>query len=243
VFVPADVPRLFLMETRAYGAEVETVEGLITDAGKVCAARAKQNGWYDCATLKEPYRVEGKKTMGYELAEQMGWKLPDAILYPTGGGTGLIGMWKAFRELEVMGFLGPGRPRMYAIQAEGCAPIVKAFSEGLDEAAMWEGASTLAHGLRVPKALGDFLILRALRESHGAAIAVSDQEIVQGVKDAASSEGIFMAPEGGACVAALRKLKANGHLSADDTIVVFNTGTGFKYVEVMAPLWDGPPGP
>jgi len=239
VFVPSDIPRLFLMETRAYGAEVETVDGLITDAGKVCAERAKASGWYECATLKEPYRVEGKKTMGYELAEQMGWKLPDAILYPTGGGTGLIGMWKAFREMEAMGYLGPGRPRMYAVQAEGCAPIVKAFSEGLEEAPMWEGAQTLALGLRVPKALGDFLILRALRESHGAAVAVSDQEIVQGVKDAAANEGIFMAPEGGACVAALRKLKANGHLSPDDTVVVFNTGTGFKYAEAMAPSWDG----
>jgi threonine synthase len=237
VFVPADIPHVFLMETRAYGAEVQTVDGLITDAGKVCAAQAKENGWYDCSTLKEPYRVEGKKTMGYELAEQMGWRLPDAILYPTGGGTGLIGMWKAFREMESMGFVGPGRPRMYAVQAEGCAPIVKAFSEGQEEAPLWENAQTLAYGLRVPKALGDFLILRALRESHGAAVAVSDAEIIQGVKDAAATEGIFMAPEGGACVAALRKLRANGHLSPDDTVVVFNTGTGFKYVEPMATLW------
>jgi threonine synthase len=237
VFVPRDIPRLFLMETRAYGAEVETVDGLITDAGKICAARAKENGWYECATLKEPYRVEGKKTMGYELAEQMGWKLPDAVLYPTGGGTGLIGMWKAFREMEDMGFIGPQRPRMYAIQAEGCAPIVKAFEEGLDEAPMWENAHTLAHGLRVPKAIGDFLILRAVRESHGSAVAVSDAEIIQGVKDAAANEGIFVAPESGACVAAMRKLKANGHLRPDDTVVLFNTGTGFKYVENMAPAW------
>jgi threonine synthase len=237
VFVPNDVAQVFIMETRAYGAEVETVDGLITDAGRVCAERAREHGWYECATLKEPYRVEGKKTMGYELAEQMGWKLPDAILYPTGGGTGLIGMWKAFREMEAMGFVGPGRPRMYAVQAEGCAPIVKAFSEGLEAAPMWDNAQTLAHGLRVPKALGDFLILRALRESHGAAIAVSEAEIIQGVKDAAAAEGIFMAPEGGACVSALRKLKANGHLSPDDSVVVFNTGTGFKYVENMAPLW------
>ncbi|HEX9203742.1 MAG TPA: pyridoxal-phosphate dependent enzyme, partial [Vicinamibacteria bacterium] len=190
-----------------------------------------------CATLKEPYRVEGKKTMGYELAEQMGWKLPDAILYPTGGGTGLIGMWKAFDELERMGFIPPGRPRMYAVQAEGCAPIVKAFSEGLAEAPMWEGATTLAHGLRVPKAIGDFLMLKALRASHGAGIAVSEAEIVQGVKEGAAAEGLFMAPEGGAAVAALRKLKASGHLSADDTVVVFNTGTGYKYVENMTPLW------
>ncbi|PYQ24733.1 MAG: threonine synthase [Acidobacteria bacterium] len=237
VFVPRDIAHLFLMETAAYGAHVETVDGLITDAGKVCAAQAKEHGWYECATLKEPYRVEGKKTMGYELAEQMGWKLPDAILYPTGGGTGLIGMWKAFDELERMGFIPPGRPRMYAVQAEGCAPIVKAFSEGLDEAPMWEGASTLAHGLRVPKAIGDFLMLKALRASHGAGIAVSEAEIVRGVKEGAAAEGLFMAPEGGAAVAALRKLKASGHLSADDTVVVFNTGTGYKYVENMTPLW------
>jgi threonine synthase len=241
VFVPKDIASIFIMETRAYGAEVVTVDGLITDAGTLCAAKAKENGWYECATLKEPYRVEGKKTMGYEIAEQMGWKLPDAILYPTGGGTGLIGMWKAFREMEAMGYVGPGRPRMYAIQAEGCAPIVKAFTEGLEEAPMWEGAQTLAHGLRVPKALGDFLILRAVRESHGSAIAVSDTEIIQGVKDAAANEGIFMAPEGGACIAALRKLKANGHLSPDDSVVVFNTGTGFKYVENMAPFWGDAP--
>jgi threonine synthase len=237
VFVPRDIARVFLMETESYGAHVETVDGLITDAGRICAAQAKEHGWYECATLKEPYRVEGKKTMGYELAEQMGWKLPDAILYPTGGGTGLIGMWKAFEELEQMGFIPPGRPRMYAVQAEGCAPIVKAFSEGKEEAPMWEGATTLAHGLRVPKAIGDFLMLKAMRASHGAGIAVSDLEIVQGVKEGAAAEGLFMAPEGGACVAALRKLKASGHLSADDTVVVFNTGTGYKYVENMSPLW------
>lgn len=237
VFVSRDVPRVFVMETEAYGAEVRAVEGLISDAGRVCTEEALEHGWYECATLKEPYRVEGKKTMGYELAEQMDWKLPDAILYPTGGGTGLIGMWKAFEEMESMGFVGPGRPRMYAVQAEGCAPIVKAFSEGLEEAPFWEDAHTLAHGLRVPKALGDFLILRALRHSHGAGISVSDAEIIQGVKDASAQEGIFMAPEGGACVAALRRLKASGHLSPDDTVVVFNTGTGLKYVETMAPLW------
>jgi len=237
VFLPKDIARVFLMETGGYGAELETVDGLITDAGRRCAELAKQNGWYECATLKEPYRIEGKKTMGYELAEQMGWKLPQAILYPTGGGTGLIGMWKAFQEMETMGFIAPGRPRMYAVQAEGCAPIVKAFEEGKDDAPMWENAQTLAHGLRVPKALGDFLILRAVRESHGAAIAVSEQEIIQGVKDAAATEGLFVAPETGACVAALRKLKTSGHVSPDDSVVVFNTGTGFKYVENMAPLW------
>jgi threonine synthase len=237
VFMPKDVPRLFTMETEAYGAEVVTVEGLITDAGKVCAEKSQENGWFECATLKEPYRVEGKKTMGYEIAEQMGWSLPDAIVYPCGGGTGIIGMWKAFQELGAMGFIGPKRPRMYAVQPEGCAPIVKAFQEGLDAAPMWENAQTLAHGLRVPRAIGDFLILRALRESHGAGLAVSDAELVQGVKDAAATEGIFMAPEGGACVAALRKLRASGHLSPDDEVVVFNTGTGFKYTDLMAPAW------
>ena len=237
VFVPRDAPRVFIMEAESYGADVHKVPGLITDAGRVCAERAREAGWYECATLKEPYRVEGKKTMGYELAEQMGWKLPDAILYPTGGGTGLIGMWKAFQEMEAMGFVGPGRPRMYAVQAEGCAPIVKAFIEDREEAPMWEGAKTLAYGIRVPKALGDFLILRALRESHGAGVTVSDPEIVQGVKDACAQEGLFMAPEGGACVAALRKLKASGQINADDNVVLFNTGTGFKYVEAMAPLW------
>jgi threonine synthase len=237
VFVPRDVPRVFVMETESYGAEVTMVDGLITDAGKVCAGLAAEHGWFECATLKEPYRIEGKKTMGYEIAEQLGWTLPDAILYPTGGGTGLIGMWKAFEELEAMGFIEGKRPRMYAIQAEGCAPIVKAFSEGATEAPLFEGAKTIAHGLRVPKALGDFLILKALRESHGAAVAVSDRELVAGVKDLAKTEGLFACPEGGACVAALRKLKASGHVSPDDSVVVFNTGTGFKYVDAMLPLW------
>jgi threonine synthase len=237
VFVPKDVPRVFLMETEAYGARVVTVDGLITDAGRLCAERARQNGWYECATLKEPYRVEGKKTMGYELAEQMGWRLPDAILYPTGGGTGLIGMWKAFDEMEAMGFVGCARPRMYAVQPDGCAPIVKAFAEGKDSAPMWENAQTLAHGLRVPKAIGDFLMLQALRKSRGTGVAVSDPELIQGVRLAAATEGLFMCPEGGACIAALGKLKASGHLSPDDTVVVFNTGTGFKYVENMEPVW------
>lgn len=238
VFVPKDIAEVFLMETLSYGAHVETVDGLITDAGRICAGLAKEHGWYECATLKEPYRVEGKKTMGYEIAEQLDWKLPDAILYPTGGGTGLIGMWKAFEEMEAMGFIGSKRPRMYAIQADGCAPIVKAFEEGKDSAPMWEGATTHAHGLRVPKALGDFLILRALRESHGSAVAVSEAEIIEGVKLIARTEGLFVSPEGGACVTAARKLKASGHLSPDDSVVIFNTGTGFKYVDNMKPLWN-----
>jgi len=236
VFLPADIPRLFVIEAQAMGADVRTVEGNIADAGRAAAQEAEANGWYDCATFKEPYRVEGKKTMGYELAEQMGWKLPDAILYPTGGGTGLVGMWKAFAEMETMGFVGPARPRMYAVQADGCAPVVKAFTEGKGEVEFWEGAQTHALGLRVPKPFADFLILDALRQSHGAAVAVSEEEILAGVQEAASREGLFMAPEGGACVAALRKLRASGHLSTDDTVVVFNTGTGLKYTEVTAPL-------
>jgi threonine synthase len=237
VFLPADIPRVFVMEAEAMGAEVRTVEGTIADAGRVSGEEAERNGWYDCSTLKEPYRVEGKKTMGYELAEQMGWKLPDAILYPTGGGTGLIGMWKAFGEMEKMGFVGPARPRMYAVQPEGCAPIVKAFAEGRGDAEFWPDARTHALGLRVPKPFADFLILDALRQSHGAAVSVSEEEIVAGVREASALEGLFMAPEGGACVAALRKLRGSGHLSPDDTVVVFNTGTGLKYVEPMSPLW------
>ncbi len=237
VFVPKDIPSLFVMETTAYGAEVEKVDGLIDAAGRRCAEEARRFGWYDCATLKEPYRIEGKKTMGYEIAEQMKWTLPDAILYPTGGGTGLIGMWKAFAELEAMGFIGASRPRMYAVQAEGCAPMVKAFQEGKDSAEPWPDAQTLAHGLRVPRAIGDFLILRALRDSKGGAVAVSETEIIQGVKDAARSEGLFMCPEGGACVAAAMKLRAAGALAPEDTVVLFNTGTGYKYVENLQPLW------
>ena len=239
IFVPKDIAEVFLMQTLSYGAHVETVDGLITDAVKICAGLAKEHGWYECATLKEPFRVEGKKTMGYEIAEQLDWKLPDAILYPTGGGTGIIGMWKAFEEMEAMGFIGSKRPRMYTVQAEGCAPIVKAFQEGKDSAPMWEGATTLAHGLRVPKAIGDFLILRALRESHGAAVAVSEAEIIQGVKLIARTEGLFVSPEGGACVTAAMKLKSSGHLSPDGAVSILNTGTGFKYDKTMKPLRNG----
>ncbi len=237
VFLPRDIARLFVMEIEAYGAHVTLVDGLITDAGRECAAAAKAGGFFECATLKEPYRIEGKKTLGYEIAEQLDWRLPNAILYPTGGGTGLIGMWKAFDEMETLGLVGPARPRMYAVQAEGCAPIVKAFREGAKDAPLWPNASTHAHGLRVPKALGDFLILRALRESRGGAAAVSEAANVAGGKDAARHEGLFMAPEGGACVAAARALFARGELRPDERVVLFNTGTGFKYVDTMAPLW------
>ncbi len=237
VFLPRDIPHLFVMETESYGAETLLVDGLITDAGRACAAAAKAHGWFECATLKEPYRIEGKKTMGYEIAEQLGWTLPDAILYPTGGGTGLIGMWKAFDEMEGLGLVGSKRPRLFAVQAAGCAPIVKAFREGATEAPAWPAAQTLAHGLRVPKALGDFLILRAVRDSRGGAAAVTEAEILEGVRDAARFEGFFMAPEGGACVAAARALARAGELQPDETVVLFNTGTGFKYVELMAPSW------
>jgi threonine synthase len=238
VYLPKDIAQLFVMETEAYGAKVTMVDGLITDAGRACAADAKAGGWFECATLKEPYRIEGKKTMGYEVAEQLGWTLPDAILYPTGGGTGLIGMWKAFDEMQRLGLIGATRPRMYAVQAGGCAPIVKAFAEGKTEAPPWPNATTHAHGLRVPKALGDFLILKAVRDSRGRAIAVSERAIVDGVKDASRCEGLFMAPEGGACVAAARALAASGELRASDRVVIFNTGTAFKYVENLQPLWN-----
>ena len=237
VFLPPDAPRLFVMEAQAYGAELVTVDGLVDEAARACAEAARAHGWYSCASFQEPYRIEGKKTMGYEIAEQLEWQLPDAILCPPGGGTGLVGIWKAFAEMLEMGFLSSRRPRIYAVQAEGCAPIVKAFSEGQEAAAPWTGAATLAHALRVPKPSGDFLILRTLRESHGAAIAVSDAEMIEGVKEAAACEGLFLAPEGGACVAAARKLRASGHLSPDDTVVVFDTGSGYKYAESMKPLW------
>ncbi len=237
VFLPRDAARLFSMEIQAYGAELVRVDGVVGDATRLCAARAAEHGWYSCAAFREPYRLEGKKTMGYEIAEQLDWTLPDAIVYPTGGGAGLVGMWKAFAELLEMGFVSETRPRLYAVQAEGCAPIVRAFAEGLEQAPPWQGVRTLAHGLRVPATLADFLILRALRESHGAALAVSDAEIVQGVREGASSEGIFMAPEGGACVAAAHKLRASGHIGPDDTVVLFDTGSGYKYAENMEPLW------
>jgi threonine synthase len=237
VVMPRDTPAPIVAECRALGAQVSLIDGLITDCARVVQAGVQRDGWFDLSTLREPYRVEGKKTMGYELAEQLGGRLPDVVVYPTGGGTGLVGMWKAFAELEELGWIGAARPRMVSVQAAGCAPMVRAFHAGRERAEPWEGAQTVAAGLRVPRAIGDFLILRALRESHGAAVAVSDAEIVQGVKEASATEGLFMAPEGGACVAALRKLKASGHLSADDTVVVFNTGTGFKYVETLDTLW------
>jgi len=209
------------------------VDGLISDCGKIVAARKEEEGWFDVSTLKEPYRVEGKKTMGYELAEQLDWKLPDVIIYPTGGGTGLIGMWKAFGEMECMGLIGSERPRMVSVQAEGCAPVVRAFERGDDAAEMWEGAHTVASGLRVPAAVGDFLMLRALRESGGTAVAVSDEALVEHSHTIAAHTGIFPAPEGGATLAALLDLKERGLVSADERVVLFNTGSGYKYLEAL----------
>ncbi len=234
VFMPRDTPSAFAIECRSSGATVEMVDGLISDCGKIVAARKESEGWFDVSTLKEPYRVEGKKTMGYELAEQFDWQLPDVIVYPTGGGTGLIGMWKAFEEMECMGLIGSQRPRMVSVQAEGCAPIVRAFERGDEGAEMWTGAHTVASGLRVPAAVGDFLMLRALRASGGTAIAVSDSALVEQSHRIAAYTGIFPAPEGGATLAALLALKERGRVSGDERIVLFNTGSGYKYLEALA---------
>ncbi len=230
IFMPRDVPKANYIECKACGAHVTLIDGLISDCGKVVAERKDAEGWFEVSTLKEPYRIEGKKTMGLELAEQLGWRLPDAIFYPTGGGVGMIGMWKAFDELEKLGWIGPERPKMIVVQAAGCAPIVKAWEAGEEASQPWQGAETLASGLRVPKALGDFLVLNAVRESGGTAIAVTDQELLAGGRKLAEAEGLFAAPEGAACVAALEKLLASGFLAPDDEIVIYNTGTGLKYL-------------
>ncbi len=233
VFMPRDTPQAFIIECRSCGAQVELVDGLISDCGKVVAERKEKQGWFDVSTLKEPYRIEGKKTMGYELAEQFDWKLPDVILYPTGGGTGLVGMWKAFDEMEVMGWIGSGRPRFVSVQAEGCAPIVRAFEQGADSAEMWDNAHTVASGLRVPGAVGDFLMLRALRETGGCAIAVSDEELIRESHRIAKMTGVFPAPEGGATLAALLKLRDSGWVNGHERVVLFNTGSGYKYLEAL----------
>ena len=232
VAVPRDCPEVNRIEASVYGAEVHSIDGLISDAGRMIAELAPGRGLFEVATLKEPYRIEGKKTMGYEVFEQLG-RLPDVILYPTGGGTGLIGMWKAFDEMEQLGWVGPERPRMVSVQSEGCAPIPKAFEEGTEASEMWRNAHTVASGLRVPKALGDFLILAAVRESGGTALAVSDEELMRDARRIAAAEGIFAAPEGGACLSALRRLRESGDVTEDDTVVLFNTGTGAKYVEAF----------
>ena len=234
VFMPADTPAAFQIECRSCGAHVELVDGLINDCGRIVGERRDSEGWFDVSTLKEPYRVEGKKTMGYELAEQFDWHLPDVIVYPTGGGTGLIGMWKAFDEMERLGWIDAARPRMVSVQAAGCAPIVRAMEEGTEDAALWEDAQTLASGLRVPVAVADFLMLRALRESGGAAVAVGDEELVAATHRIARYTGIFAAPEGGAALAGIVELRARGFLSADERVVLFNTGSGYKYLEALA---------
>jgi threonine synthase len=235
IFMPRDVPQANFIECSVAGARVTLVDGLISDAARMVAERKDAEGWFDVSTLKEPYRIEGKKTMGYEVAEQMSWQLPDVIFYPCGGGVGLIGMWKAFDEMEALGWIAPSkRPKMIAVQAEGCAPIVKAFEEGKPKSEFFQNAHTVASGLRVPKALGDFLVLDAVRKSGGTAVSATDDEMIQACVELASDEGIFVAPEGGACVAALKKLLANGFLKADERIVIYNTGSGLKYLEAFS---------
>jgi threonine synthase len=234
VFIPKDAKRPFVDECRLYGATVTLVDGLITDAGRICAETGGPLGWYDVSTLKEPYRIEGKKTMAYELAEQMHWEWPDWIIYPTGGGTGMVGMWKAFDEIERIGWVKPSkRPRMVSVQAEHCAPIVRAFQQGAERAQPWEQASTLADGLRVPRAIGDFLILRAVRDSGGTALAVSDRSMVEGMLTIGRHTGISAAPEGGAALVAIQRLVEDGAIKPQDSVVLFNTGGALKYLDVI----------
>jgi threonine synthase len=233
VVMPETTPDVIIRETSAYGADVYLVSGSIADAGavvkKVCAAR----GWYDASTLREPYRIEGKKTMGFELAEQLGWRLPDVIVYPTGGGVGLIGMWKAFDELRAIGWLDEKRPRFVAVQAEGCAPIVRAFVDGRNESEPWPDPRTFAAGIRVPKALGDFIVLKALRESGGTAVSVTETEIAESMRATGAAEGMLVCPEGGAAIAGTANLRRDGWIREDEEVVVFNTGTGLKYAEFL----------
>jgi threonine synthase len=235
VFMPKDVKVPFIRECELYGAHVTLVDGLITDAGRIAAEKGRALGWYDVSTLKEPYRIEGKKTMAYELGEQLEWRFPDWIIYPTGGGTGMVGMWKAFDELERIGWkTDRARPKMVSVQAEHCAPIVRAFDQGTERSEMWQGARTVADGLRVPKAIGDFLVLRAVRESGGTAIAVSDADMVAGMRELGSYEGISAAPEGGAALQAVKVLLEDGRIQPTDTVVLFNTGGALKYLDALA---------
>ena len=229
IFCPEDTPEVNVSEIGLQGASVYRVNGLIDDCGKIVAEGKDKVGWFDTSTLKEPYRIEGKKTMGLELAEQLGWQVPDVIFYPTGGGTGLIGMWKAFAELEAIGFIGPRRPRMVAVQASGCAPMVRAYEQGVEHAARWENSHTIAAGIRVPQAVGDFLILRAVRESGGFAIAVSDETIAAGLEEVSREEGFLMCPEGAATYAAYKQSLADGRVSRTEQAVLFNCATGLKY--------------
>jgi len=231
VFMPRDTPRANVVECRELGSRVTLIDGLITDCAAEIARHKEKEGWFDVSTLKEPYRIEGKKTLGYELAEQLNWHLPDVILYPTGGGTGLIGMWKAFDEMETLGWLGKKRPRMFTVQAAGCAPIVRAFEAGEKNAVEFPHAHTIASGLRVPKAIGDFLMLKILRESNGGAIAVDDGEMIRVAREVGTHEGLFICPEGAACFAALQSLRSAGKIASGERVVIFNTGSGIKYLE------------
>jgi threonine synthase len=233
IFMPKDVPFANRVECQSYGAQVTLVNGLIGDCARMVGERREKEGWFDVSTLKEPYRVEGKKTMGYEVAEQLGWKLPQGIIYPTGGGVGLLGMWKAFDEMETLGWIGSERPKMVCVQSAGCAPIVKAWDEGKDVSEMWPNAATSAAGLRVPKAYGDYLILDILKRSGGTAVSATDAEIMNAVGEWARTEGIFAAPEGAAALVAYQKLRADKFFSPDDKVVLFNTGSGLKYLEVI----------
>jgi threonine synthase len=234
VIMPADAPLINMVEARAYGADAAYVDGLISDAGRIIGQESAEHGWYDASTLKEPYRIEGKKTMGLEIAEQMGWDLPDVIFYPAGGGVGLIGLWKAFDELETIGWIDSRRPRLVAVQAEGCAPLVRAWREGAAESTFWEGASTVAAGLRVPKPLGDRLVLRALRETNGTAVSVSDDRITLAVSELAERDGLFICPEGASMIPALRDLCSEGWIKRGERVVILNTGTGLKYPEMVS---------
>jgi threonine synthase len=234
IFMPKDVPIANLVECQMYGAKVTLVDGLISDCAKIVNSRKAEEGWFDISSLKEPFRVEGKKTMGLEVAEQLGWKLPDAIFYPTGGGVGLIGMWKGFDELESLGWIGPQRPKMIAVQAAGCAPITKAWEEHKSVSEFCQNAHTVAAGLRVPKPYADYIILDILKKSGGTAISATDDEIISAVREWAATEGIFAAPEGAACLVAYRKLIASGFLKPADTVVLFNTGSGLKYIDTFA---------
>src|SRR5271169_5071372 len=235
IFMPKDVPFANYVEALLYGASVTLVDGLISECGRMVAERKEKEGWFDISTLTEPFRIEGKKTMGYELVEQLGWEYPGAVFYPTGGGVGLIGMWKAFAEMEELGWVRPGkRPRMIAVQSDGCAPVVRAFEAEEDVSTMWENAATFASGLRVPKPYGDYIMLEILKESNCIALAFSDEKILESLKDWARNEGIFLSPEGAAATAAYDHLIANGFLKSSDRIVLFNTGAGLKYTDVTA---------
>ena len=233
VFLPRDVPPANIVECQELGAKVTLIDGLINDCGKLVAEKSKEEEWFDLSTLKEPYRIEGKKTLGIELAEQLGWRLPDVIIYPTGGGTGLIGMWKAFIEMQNLGWIGPKLPRMVSVQAEGCAPIVDAFNQNLSKSVMWNDAKTCAAGLRVPQAIGDFIMLKILNASKGTAIVASDNEMMSDARRMMELEGLFVCPEGGATLTALRKLVDSRFIKPEDEVVLFNTGSGLKYLHLF----------